>query len=198
MNQIRFIFKMLKHLVLLSTVLVSFLRCETQKENLEQSEVPYALQELKLDSIKSIITIILDNGESLQDSRSRIFSGIIKKDENDSVRSVNFFVEQLFIDSVNYSFAIDLINLESWDSMKQNTLHIDSAFVLSNFTHLALSSVTIGDVSNELLFPIRIEKDSSKIYFEGKTTLVIKDWGFEFPESNKLHLGLSLFSLSEK
>ncbi len=187
---------MLKHLVLLSLVIVSVWSCQPDQNSQEQPEVNL-LKESKLDSIRSLATIIIDNGDLLNDSRSSISYGSYKTDESQTLRSIRFSLKDLNIADASEGLTIDMINLEEWDSSRQHTITVDSAFLLNPISHLALSKITLGDITNELLLPIRVTQDSVESYVEGKTTLTLKNWGFDLPEQYKLHLGLSLYTLSE-
>lgn len=171
--------------------------CKSDPKNQEQTEVKNPLKESKLDSIRSIVTIILDDGNALKDARRSILSGSYKRDENQVIRSIRFSFENLNIVEDTRQLAIDMVNLEEWDSTQQNTPTVDSAFMLNHITHLALSKVTLGNITNELLLPVQIRQDSIHSYIEGKTTLSLKNWGFDGVNEHKLHLGLSLYTLSE-
>lgn len=188
---------MFKHFVLLSFLVVVLQGCLSDTENSEAQEAITVLQDLKLDSLKSVATIITNNGSDLTDARSGISSGIYKIDTNLVIRSISLSVEELLIENLNHQLVIDMINVEPWDSTHQPPLKIDSVFYLSEASHLALSNITLGDVTNEILLPIRVRQDSLTAYIEGKTTLTLKDWGFDLPEAYQLYLGLSLFTLSE-
>ena len=131
------------------------------------------------------------------DTRSSISSGIYQLDTNQIIRSISFSVEELLINDLNHQLVIDMINMEPWDSTNQTPLKVDSAFYLSEISHLALSNITLGDVTNEILFPVWVHQDSLTAFIEGKTTLTLKDWGIDLPETHQLYLGLSLFTLSE-
>ena len=188
---------MLKYLSALSFVIFLMVSCDPDPTNQEEPEAIETLFALKLDSVRSVVTVIIDDGEALRDSRSNLLAGAYKKDENGVIRAVHLLAKATFAKDEPQEFVIDLINLEGWDSTRQNTMEIDSSFFLSNVTHLALSHITIGNVSNELLLPLQIEEDSFQTYLEGKTTLKLKNWGFDLPEPHKIHLGLSLYTLSE-
>ncbi|MDW3192513.1 MAG: hypothetical protein R8G66_09110 [Cytophagales bacterium] len=155
------------------------------------------MQKFKLDSIRSVATIITNNGEGLMDTRRRISSGIYQLDTNKIIRSINLSVEELLINDLNHHLVIDMMNMEPWDSTSQTPLKVDSAFYLSEVSHVALSKITLGDVTNEILFPVWVHQDSLTSFIEGKTTLALKNWGLDLPENHQLYLGLSLFTLSE-
>lgn len=189
---------MLKYFICLFVWISLITSCDTPQQNQEQLAPPSLLVEQKLDSIRSVITIILDDEGELEDTRSTIFSGTYETDEENTIRSIRFSVDQFVIDSVNYPLSVDLINLERWDSTKIASVKIDSAFMMSAISHLALSKITIGDVTYEVLFPINLVEKATKIHFEGKTTVALKDWGIKLQDPTNLHLGLSLYTLSEK
>lgn len=189
---------MFKHVGLLSLIIVLLSGCQTSLQNQEQPLTVKTLQTSKLDSIKSVVTVILNNGNDLMDTWRGIQSGTYAKDENDTIRSINFIAEELLIDSLTHQLTIDMVNIERYDSTQLNYLKIDSSFFLKQVSHLALSNITLDDITNEVLIPIQMAQDSSKIYVEAKTTLMLEDWGFDLSEEHKLHLGLSLYSLSEK
>lgn len=186
-----------KHLVLLSLGIAFMMGCESNNTTRNQSEVIDPVQELKLDSIRSVVTLIIDEGEALEDARSNIASGSYKMDENQVIRSIRFSLIDLTIAEGIKQLSVDMINLEEWDSLQQSVPIVDSAFMLNHISHLALSKITLGNITNELLLPVQINQDSVQSYIEGKTTLTLEDWGFDLPEQHKLHLGLSLYTLSE-
>lgn len=188
---------MLKHLGLLCLVIIMFIGCKPNTESREKSEITTALQELKLDSIRSIITVIVNDGDLVKDTRTNISAGTYKIDGDSLIRSVNFFAKASLYGEVSQQIAIDMINLEEWDSNQATAISFDSTFTLTEVSHLALSYITIGDITNEVLFPIQMNNNRLDTYIEGKATLTLKNWGFDVQEQYKLNLGLSLYTLSE-
>lgn len=188
---------MLKHLGLLCLVIIILIGCKSNTENPEQPEITTALQELKLDSVRSVITIIVNDGDLVKDARTNISAGAYKIDGDSVIRFVNFHANASLSGDNNQQIAIDMINLEEWDSTQVTAISFDSTFTLTEVSHLALSHITIGDITNEVLLPIKMNNNRLDTYIEGKATLTLKSWGFDLQEEYKLHLGLSLYTLSE-
>lgn len=175
------------------------LGCQSAQENPESVQREAVLEEIKLDSLKSILTIVVDDGAGLFDARTTFTNGVFRKSSDNKLESVSLKSDSLIIDSLQRPLAIELINIESWDSAARYQVAQDSSFLLRNPTHVALSDISIGDVSNELMLLLYIQPDSSLQLVEGKVSLNLRDWNQEISEdSGVLHLGFVVYPLSEE
>lgn len=182
-------------------VVILGLLCDCQQENgnSETPEQTSILKELKVDSLKSILTTIIDDGTGLSDFRAPFSKGMIRMDDQNQLRFLGLTCDSLYIDSVRNTMNIEMINIESWDSSSQYSLKQDSAFLLRNPTHISLTQITVGEVSNEVVLFLQVQSDSIPTQIEGKTSLNLRDWNREISEERaKLHLGFVIYPLTGK